>query len=157
MTELENKMAECLLSILDTLKLADNDNLDMYSETLSEMMFRKMKGSDIDLNELLGFTHLEPISKSNYIRDNKFYTAFMEEVITNISENLDTDVEYMLQYGRSDIYGFSRDAGFGYRLYVNEQPTRCLIPVDVVQNGAINTREYEELIEMLTELLKIHI
>lgn len=60
--ELHN-MASCMLSILDSLKLYDNDSLELGDETLSEMMFRKMRGYNIDLNEELGFTHLKPISK----------------------------------------------------------------------------------------------
>jgi hypothetical protein len=61
-------MASCMLSILDYLKLQDNctdgeDMLQTNDETLSEMMFRKMKGYNIDLNEELGFTHLQPVKK----------------------------------------------------------------------------------------------
>lgn len=59
----EKNMASCLLAVLDTLKLHDTDSLDMSYETLSEMMFRKMKAYDIDLNKELGFTHLKPIKK----------------------------------------------------------------------------------------------
>ena len=54
----------CLLSIYDTLKLADNNSLDLSDETLSEIMFRKMKAYDIDLNKELGFTHLKPVTKN---------------------------------------------------------------------------------------------
>lgn len=50
-------MASCMLSILDSLKLYDNDSL-------SEVMFRKMKAYNIDLNKELGFTHLKPITKN---------------------------------------------------------------------------------------------
>jgi len=57
-------MAACMLSILDSLKLYDNDSLFLDDETLSEMMFRKMRGHNIDLNKELGFTHLKPISKN---------------------------------------------------------------------------------------------
>lgn len=56
-------MASCMLSILDSLKLYDNDSLELGDETLSEVMFRKMKGHNIDLNKELGFSHLEPVSK----------------------------------------------------------------------------------------------
>ena len=55
-------MAACLLSIYDSLKLADNEQL-WEGETLTEMMFRKMKGYNIDLNKELGFTHLKPVPK----------------------------------------------------------------------------------------------
>jgi len=57
-------MAACMLSILDDLKLQDNDSLDVSEETLSEMMFRKMKAYNIDLNKELGFNHLKPVKKN---------------------------------------------------------------------------------------------
>lgn len=57
-------MASCMLSILDSLKLYDNDSLLLDNETLSELMFRKMKAYNIDLNKELGFTHLKPITKN---------------------------------------------------------------------------------------------
>ena len=56
-------MASCMLSILDSLKLYDNNSLELGDETLSEMMFRKMKAYNIDLNKELGFTHLKPFTK----------------------------------------------------------------------------------------------
>ena len=56
-------LLDCLLSILDSLKLYDTNSLELGDETLSEMMFRKMKAYGIDLNKELGFTHLKPISK----------------------------------------------------------------------------------------------
>jgi len=59
-----HNMASCMLSILDSLKLYDNGSLLLDNETLSEVMFRKMKGYNIDLNKELGFTHLKPISKN---------------------------------------------------------------------------------------------
>ena len=55
-----HNMASCMLSILDSLKLYDNDSLVLDDETLSQMMFRKMEAYNIDLNEELGFTHLKP-------------------------------------------------------------------------------------------------
>ena len=66
-----HEMASCMLSILDYLKLQDKckegepDMTELNDETLSEMMFRKMKAHNIDLNKELGFTHLKPISKKN--------------------------------------------------------------------------------------------
>jgi hypothetical protein len=57
-----HNMASCMLSILDSLKLYDNDSLLLDGETLSEVMFRKMEAYNIDLNEELGFTHLKPIT-----------------------------------------------------------------------------------------------
>ncbi len=64
MTEKEKRfnMASCMLSILDSIKLYDKGSLVLDEETLSEMMFRKMKGYNIDLNKELGFDHLEPVS-----------------------------------------------------------------------------------------------
>jgi len=59
-----HNMASCMLSILDSLKLYDNDILLLNNETLSEVMFRKMKAYNIDLNKELGFTHLKPIPKN---------------------------------------------------------------------------------------------
>lgn len=53
----------CMLSILDTLKLHDNSCSEDNYETLSEIMFRKMRVYDIDLNEDLGFEHLKPVVK----------------------------------------------------------------------------------------------
>jgi hypothetical protein len=61
--EEKHNMAACMLSILDSLKLYDNGSLELGDETLSEMMFRKMKGYNIDLNKELGFTHLKPVTK----------------------------------------------------------------------------------------------
>jgi len=58
----------CLLSIWDSLKLADTDSLDLSKETLTEIMFRKMKAYNIDLNKELGFTHLKPTKKNIQIR-----------------------------------------------------------------------------------------
>tara|TARA_Y100000034_G_C6662025_1_gene290283 strand:- start:235 stop:441 length:207 start_codon:yes stop_codon:yes gene_type:complete len=59
-----HNMASCMLSILDSLKLYDNDSLLLDNETLSEVMFRKMRAYKIDLNKELGFTHLKPITKN---------------------------------------------------------------------------------------------
>jgi hypothetical protein len=55
-----HNMASCMLSILDSLKLYDNDSLELNGETLSEMMFRKMNAYNIDLNKELEVTHLKP-------------------------------------------------------------------------------------------------
>lgn len=56
-----NDAFSCMLSILDTLKLHDKGSLYEEDETLSQMMFRKMKAYDIDLNKELGFDHLKPV------------------------------------------------------------------------------------------------
>ena len=61
--EEKHNIAACLLSILDSLKLYDKGSLELGDETLSEMMFRKMEGYNIDLNKELGFTHLKPVTK----------------------------------------------------------------------------------------------
>lgn len=58
-----HNMASCMLSILDSLKLYDNNSLLLNDETLSEMMFKEMKSYNIDLNKELGFNHLKPVSK----------------------------------------------------------------------------------------------
>lgn len=57
-----HNMASCMLSILDSIKLHDNGH-GWNGETLSEMMFRKMKGYNVDLNKELGFDHLKPVIK----------------------------------------------------------------------------------------------
>jgi len=53
----------CLLSIYDCLVMADNSGIE-EEESLTEMMFRKMKAYNIDLNKELGLTRLKPISKN---------------------------------------------------------------------------------------------
>ena len=63
--EEKHNMAACMLSILDSLKLYDNGSLELGDETLSEMMFRKMEGYNIDLNKELDVTHLKPVTKNN--------------------------------------------------------------------------------------------
>ena len=56
--------AMCMLSILDSMKLIDyGATFQMKNETLSEIMFRKMRAYDIDLNKDLNFTHLKPVTK----------------------------------------------------------------------------------------------
>lgn len=69
--KIEN-MASCMLSILDAIKLADNDSLDLSEETLSEVMFRKMEAYNIDLNKELGFTHLKPVKHEAKIEVSDF-------------------------------------------------------------------------------------
>lgn len=63
-----HNMASCMLSILDTIKLHDYGSLHEEDETLSEMMFRKMKAYNIDLNMELGFDHLEPVTKIDLLK-----------------------------------------------------------------------------------------
>lgn len=69
-------MASCLLSILDYLKLQDKctpgekDMCELNNETLSQMMFRKMKAYNISLNEELGFDHLKPIDQKRWYKFN---------------------------------------------------------------------------------------
>jgi hypothetical protein len=60
--KIEN-MAACLLSIYDSLKLYDNNSLelDVMEQTLSGKMFSIMEHYNIDLNKELGFDHLEPV------------------------------------------------------------------------------------------------
>ena len=71
MSKETQNIAACMLSILDSLKLYDTDSLELGDETLSQMMFRKMSAYDIDLNALLDFTHLEPVSNKTINRSNR--------------------------------------------------------------------------------------
>lgn len=57
-----NKYTKALLSIYDSLKLVDMEGALPKDETLTEIMFRKMRAYDIDLNKELGFTHLKPVT-----------------------------------------------------------------------------------------------
>jgi len=68
-----NNYKASLVSIYDYLKLVDKeiitndikiDMLELNDETLSEMLFRKLKGYNIDLNKELGWNHLKPITKT---------------------------------------------------------------------------------------------
>lgn len=66
-----HNMASCMLSILDSIKLHDN-GYGYDGETLSEMMFRKMRAYNVDLNKELGFDHLKPVdSKKNKSKSKK--------------------------------------------------------------------------------------
>jgi len=69
--EMRDKYASALLSLYDYLKIVDNEiikekieigMLTANEETLSEMLFRKMKAYNIDLNKDLDFTHLKPVT-----------------------------------------------------------------------------------------------
>lgn len=87
-TEKETNLLECLLSIYDSLKLYDNKSFNakaLDDETLSEMMFRKMKAYNIDLNKELNFTHLKPV-KSN---KGKIHEK-IEKLIPYVPENFIT-------------------------------------------------------------------
>jgi hypothetical protein len=94
-----HNMASCMLSILDSLKLYDNDSLLLDGETLSEVMFRKMEAYNIDLNEELGFTHLKPVDSKDIVEveDVSLYNRYEnsktqgeEEKIEVIYNRLDT-------------------------------------------------------------------
>lgn len=63
-------LLDCMLSLYDTLKLHDEGSLLEDDETLSEIMFRKMKAYNIDLNKELGFTHLKPVTKDKMELEN---------------------------------------------------------------------------------------
>ena len=87
--QLEEKvenMASCMLSILDAIKLSDNDSLDLSEETLSEVMFRKMEAYNIDLNKELGFTHLKPVKHEVKVEVSDFVKNYevWEPCSTNI-------------------------------------------------------------------------
>lgn len=87
-----HNMASCMLSILDYLKLQDNcedgdvDMLQANNETLSEMMFRKMKGYNIDLNKELGFTHLSPVKSEGDYKILKEHIDNPQEPNDNLKE-----------------------------------------------------------------------
>ena len=83
--KIEN-MASCMLSILDAIKLSDNDSLDLSEETLSEVMFRKMEAYNIDLNKELGFTHLKPVKHEAKVEISDFVKNYeiWEPCSTNI-------------------------------------------------------------------------
>lgn len=67
--ELCTNMASALLSIQDSLKLLDGGCIDMLEhETLSQIMYRKMFAYNVDLNNILNFTHLSP-QKDSIVRD----------------------------------------------------------------------------------------
>jgi len=90
----EQNLLDCLLSILDSLKLYDTNSLELGDETLSEMMFRKMKAYGIDLNKELEFTHLKPITK-NYKIEIKF--TKVDEVNPNPNINIGSEITgYMM-------------------------------------------------------------
>lgn len=91
--KIEN-MGSALLSIYDSLKLADNGYLDK-SESLSEMMFRKMGAYNIDLNEELGFTHLKPIKKKEKtIAD---IHKLISEHVGNVDTHTKNDITKLIQ------------------------------------------------------------
>ena len=64
-----HNMASCMLSILDSIKLYDNDSLELGDETLSQVMFRKMDAYNINLNDELGFTHLKPVDGKDIVEE----------------------------------------------------------------------------------------
>ena len=67
--EKTHNMASCMLSILDSIKLYDNDSLELGDETLSQVMFRKMDAYNINLNDELGFTHLKPVDGKDIVQE----------------------------------------------------------------------------------------
>ena len=91
-------MASCMLSILDSLKLFDMNSLDISEETLSELMFRKMKGYNIDLNKELGFTHLEPVHKFKSIN---YSESVLEAINNDVWKNHNIGDEYTMD-GKPD-------------------------------------------------------
>ena len=73
-----HNMASCMLSILDSLMLYDNDSLELGDETLSQVMFRKMDAYNINLNDELGFTHLKPVDSKDIgeVEDDSLYNRY---------------------------------------------------------------------------------
>lgn len=94
-----HNMAACMLSILDYLKLQDNcepgseDMLELNEETLSEMMFRKMKAYNIDLNKELGFDHLKPVEST---KKSKMTLSQFENVLDYLNRKRDRDAVFEL-------------------------------------------------------------
>jgi len=94
-------MASCMLSILDSLKLFDLNSLDTSQETLSEIMFRKMKGYNIDLNKELDFDHLKPIPKKEQLDELKsdyHYRISIIESNLNLLFNSEINEDEKLRY-----------------------------------------------------------
>jgi len=87
----DNNMAACMLSILDYLKLQDNckhlseDMTKLNDETFSQMMFRKMKGYNIDLNKELGCDYLKPVTKKrDWIKEEELNA--LDAIIEGLSD-----------------------------------------------------------------------
>jgi len=73
LTELEQNMAAALVSIIDSIKIFDSGDYEALKyETMSEIVFRKLKAYNVDLNEILGWDHLKATpfkEKSNELVD----------------------------------------------------------------------------------------
>jgi hypothetical protein len=55
-------LTNALVSIYDSIKLHDLNQLELGIETLSECFFRKLDAYNIDLNKEMGWTHLKPVT-----------------------------------------------------------------------------------------------
>ena len=56
------ELTNALVSVYDSLKLHDLNQLEPNIETLSECFFRKLKAWNVDLNKEMGWTHLKPVT-----------------------------------------------------------------------------------------------
>jgi hypothetical protein len=111
-----HNMASCMLSILDSLKLYDNDSLLLDGETLSEVMFRKMEAYNIDLNEELGFTHLKPVDSKDIVEveDVSLYNRYENSKTQGEEEKIEVINEIISTYPKIIDYLYNRlDTCFG--------------------------------------------
>ena len=109
-------MASCMLSILDSIKLYDNDSLELGDETLSQMMFRKMEAYNIDLNEELGFTHLKPVDSKDIVEveDVSLYNIYENSKTQDEEEKIEVINEIISTYPKIIDYLYNRlDTCFG--------------------------------------------
>jgi len=96
---IKEQYANCLLSICDSLKLYDNDSLILEGESLSELLFRKMKACEIDLNKDLNLNYLKPvksISKEEYSFRLNHYSECMNKYWIEFNCMLDNENIYEL-------------------------------------------------------------
>ena len=109
-------MASCMLSILDSLKLYDNDSLELGDETLSQVMFRKMDAYNINLNDELGFTHLKPVDSKDIVVDEdvSLYDRYENSKTKDVDEKVEVINEIISTYPKIIDYLYNRlDTCFG--------------------------------------------
>lgn len=109
-------MASCMLSILDSLKLYDNDSLELGDETLSQVMFRKMDAYNINLNDELGFTHLKPVGSKDIVVDEdvSLYDRYENSKTKDVDEKVEVINEIISTYPKIIDYLYNRlDTCFG--------------------------------------------
>lgn len=109
-------MASCMLSILDSLMLYDNDSLELGDETLSQVMFRKMDAYNINLNDELGFTHLKPVDSKDIgeVEDDSLYNRYENSKTQDEEEKIEVINEIISTYPKIIDYLYNRlDTCFG--------------------------------------------